>query len=127
MGKAQAENNGLLDQQGNTSSDLIDPLGAASSHTASEVEGKEDSSKTQSFAKIDSVPSTPKGQKALDFSLSSTQSTPSHDKSDVEFDAETSGKISSLSHEELARLFQKQTKTLNRYKTRFSEVRRLCL
>lgn len=129
MGKAQAENNGLLDQQGNISSEINDPLGVATPNYASgEKRGKDQSGTPQSSdsskVAVDSVPSTPKSQKALDFS--STQSTPSHDKSDTELDAEKIGKINSLSHDELVHLFQRQAKTLNRYKTRFSEVKCLC-
>ena len=126
MGKAQAENNGLLDQQGNSGSDIIDPLGVATpTHPSGEKDGKDHGGTPQSSdlnkAGVDSVPSTPKSHKALDFS--SAQSTPSHDKSDNELDADKIGKISSLSHEELVHLFQRQGKTLNRYKTRFSEVK----
>lgn len=118
MGKAQAENNGLLDQEGDPGNDVSDPLGAT------EMKGKDDS---LTAATPTSVPSTPKKQKSLDLSLSSAQSTPGHEKSDTEFDTETSSKVSSLSHDDLVRLFQKQEKTLNRYKTRFSEVCQLFL
>jgi len=125
VGKAQAENNGLLDQQGNTSSDLVDPLGAnTSSHSSSMPGGKTETgeSRDTKVDALDSVPTTPKSQTSLDLTISSAHSTPSHDRPDIEFDAEMSGKISNLSHEELLHLFKRQAKTLNRYKTRFSEV-----
>lgn len=120
-GKAQAENNGILDQQENSSGDLADPLGASNPHA--EMTGKDESGLSHSKTTTpSSMPSTPKSKKALDFQLSSGHSTPGHEKSDVEFEADASGKVSSMSQDDLLRLFQRQEKTLNRYKTRFSEV-----
>ena len=103
----------------------MDPLGAnTSSHSSSMPGGKTETgeSRDTKVDALDSVPTTPKSQTSLDLTISSAHSTPSHDRPDIEFDAEMSGKISNLSHEELLHLFKRQAKTLNRYKTRFSEV-----
>ena len=103
----------------------MDPLGAStSSHSSGTPGGKNETDEHRDTKAdvLDSVPTTPKSQTSLDLTISSAHSTPSHDRSGVEFDAETSGKISNLSHEELLHLFKRQAKTLSRYKTRFSEV-----
>ncbi len=133
VGKAQAENNGILDQNEKPADTTFDPLGATSNgdntlpstpdhlidkHHAAPEQKSQPRTPTPS-----SVPSTPKSSRMQFETPSSTLSTPSHEKSDTEADADSSVRISSVPHDELVHLFRKQEKTLGRYKTRFSEVR----
>ena len=116
-----------MDQQESTDKDVSDPLGVSSASAVSpDVRQKEDNAGSQQkdskTSTPSSVPSTLKSHKALDFSMSSAQSTPSHERSDHEMDLDTSTAISSLTPDELMHLYRKQEKTLSRYKTRFTEV-----
>ncbi len=134
VGKAQAENNGILDQNEKSNGNNFDPLGVSDNESSilpstPDHVGDKSTAATEDKTPLKrmssgSLPSTPKHNRTQFETPSPGFSTPSHDKSDLDIDVDAGIKLDNVSHENLIHMFKKQEKTLGRYKLRFSEVSR---